>query len=324
MTDQFARIFQAPSFAEPYLSDMVSRDEMLLVTAFPDQPFTAAMAAAALHLSGRDAETLLDKAYRRAVIQRDGDAAGRFRASDFYHRLDCFATFDSPERWQAMPESFRRQANDWSLHTYAAIVAGQVQPGPTDQILLLAEMDRVIDAADEICLAPCNCRSTNLACGRARDVCLRMNEGAREARERGWAKPITKEEARAVVLLADQEGLMHTASFDAKTGAPTGACNCCADDCYPFRASEILGTRGTWPRAFYVAEHDASLCNNCGRCAKRCHFGAFTSAVSAGAAGAAKKSARFDAALCRGCGLCATTCARGAIRMAPLNAESHR
>jgi Pyruvate/2-oxoacid:ferredoxin oxidoreductase delta subunit len=316
---ELARILQAPPFAEPYLSLMVNSQEVLLLTAFPDAPFTVAMAADALHVSAAAAETLLDRAYRRAVVQRDGDAAGaRFRASDFYHRLDCFATFESPEQWKALPEAFRRQASDWSLHTYASLVANQGKDGPTDQVLLLAEMDRVIDAADEIYLAPCNCRSTNLACQRARDVCLRMSAGGREARERGWAKSVTKEEARAVVQRADKEGLIHTASFDARTGAPTGICNCCADDCYVFRASEMLGTRGTWPRARYVAEHDEALCSHCGRCAKRCQFAAFT------ASGAkAERKVMFDAALCRGCGLCATTCPRDAIRMAPLKAVSH-
>ena len=59
-----------------------------------------------------------------------------------------------------------------------------------------------------------------------------------------------------------------------------------------------------------VDDIDEDGCFACGRCARRCPFGAIT----AGPSGVPE----LDPAACRGCGVCATGCSEDAIAMRPL------
>jgi ferredoxin len=131
---------------------------------------------------------------------------------------------------------------------------------------------------------------------------------------------VTKEEAKELARWADKQGLMHTADGEWQRRGLHAICNCCACDCYPFRAAQKLGSKGFWPKSRYVAVRDGECCNLCGACVKRCHFDAFYhdgSAVEID--GEAKKSVRFNLEKCWGCGLCANTCPSGAIVMDSLD-----
>jgi ferredoxin len=113
---------------------------------------------------------------------------------------------------------------------------------------------------------------------------------------------------------------MHTADSEWQTRGLHVICNCCACDCYPFRAAAELGSKGVWPRVRYQAERDAALCSLCGSCVKRCHFGAFYhDGTIAEMKGKPKKTVFFDPIKCWGCGLCANSCTTGAIVMKPIN-----
>jgi NAD-dependent dihydropyrimidine dehydrogenase PreA subunit len=120
---------------------------------------------------------------------------------------------------------------------------------------------------------------------------------------------------------------MHTGDPQWRSRGLGAICNCCACDCYPFRAAQVLGSKGTWPQSRYLAHYDPEACNLCGACVKRCHFGAFyhegerevAPASRPARSGARVKAAvSYNPALCWGCGLCANTCPSGAITMEPL------
>ena len=180
-----------------------------------------------------------------------------------------------------------------------------------------------IEAAAHIALEPCDCRRLGEHCARPVDTCLWLDDLAQEALERGHGRRLSREEAKEVVRRADKAGLMHTGDALWRTRGLGAICNCCACDCYPFRAAQILGSKGTWPRSRYLARYDAAACNLCGACVKRCHFGAFfhdgSRAVPAAPAGGREKLAvAYEPALCWGCGLCANTCPAGAITLEPL------
>lgn len=89
-------------------------------------------------------------------------------------------------------------------------------------------------------------------------------------------------------------------------------CNCCTDCCFPHLAAERLGVAAVWPRRRHRAVVAAAACTLCGRCVKRCPFGA----LSLG------DELKAHSGLCRGCGLCATGCPEGALAMEPLVASA--
>jgi heterodisulfide reductase subunit A-like polyferredoxin len=66
-----------------------------------------------------------------------------------------------------------------------------------------------------------------------------------------------------------------------------------------------------WPLSRYLANLASEPCNGCGRCVRRCPFGA----ISQEKKGTPPATPIIDEALCRGCGLCATGCPQEAIGM---------
>jgi ferredoxin len=190
---------------------------------------------------------------------------------------------------------------------------------PNDTILLLHEVEEMIDAAAHVVVQPCDCRRLGQNCQRPVETCIWLDGGALAALERGYGRRLTRDEAKALVRRADRQGLMHTGDSEWRSRGLHAICNCCACDCYPFRAARELGSKGSWPRSRYVAVHDRDRCTLCGACVRRCHFAAFYHDAPLVAVGdSLKKNVVFDPERCWGCGLCANTCPAGAVRMEPL------
>jgi NAD-dependent dihydropyrimidine dehydrogenase PreA subunit len=343
--EAFCQAFGVWDEARPYLELMVDEEEMRLVLALGQDVCTVEEVAARLYPGGAHAQAgpepgavrvLLERAYGRHIVDREvRDGQPLYRASRFDRRLDQVAKHGG---WDQVPEEVRRALDRRFLDEFV----GQHRPAveammradreiegrrpPNDALLLLHEVEEMIDAATHIALEPCDCRRLGEHCRRPVDTCVWLDDMALEALDRGHGRPLSKEEAKEVVRRADKAGLMHTGDPQWRTRGLGAICNCCACDCYPFRAAQMLGSKGTWPRSRYLARYEPEACNLCGACVRRCHFGAFfhegertVTVPSPGSGGSKEKLAVFyDPAVCWGCGLCANTCPSGAITMEPL------
>jgi len=352
MVEAFCSAFGVWDEARPYLGLMVDEEEMRLVLALGQEACTVAEVAGRLRLEPEAAAALLDRAYGRHVVDREMHE-GRllYKASRFDRRLDQVAKHG---RWNEVPAEVRRALDRHFLADFVeqhrpAVEAmmqarriGDSDPEiegrrpPNDALLLLHEVEEMIDAATHIALEPCDCRRLGEHCGRPVETCIWLDDLALEAMERGHStaersgvggRRLSREEAKDVVRRADKAGLMHTGDPQWRARGLGAICNCCACDCYPFRAAQILGSKGTWPRSRYLARYEPEACNLCGACVKRCHFWAFyhdgervvtLASPGVGSGGKERPSVSYDPALCWGCGLCANTCPTGAITMEPL------
>ena len=290
----------APGFILPWLDRLYDADDSALVRA-----------AAAGDLAGVDPQRL-DRAYRRAILDRDD--AGVYTPADLHTRLESWAMF---EGWKDVPLAVHRRLADWDVDHYAARILPDVESArdgrPNDSYaakytyVLLHEAEAILRAQERIYLWPCDCRSVVSKCRKPKDVCLRFEN------DRGVGWEIPTERAVQVLRTTDKAGLMHTADFAGDPGAATSICNCCIDCCYPHLASERLGAVDCWPVRRYVASIDMELCKSCGRCDLRCPFDAIVARSDGLPA--------YDPSLCRGCGLCATGCSTDAIELLPIGGE---
>lgn len=325
---EFIRAFGVPEVALSCLDRMVTSEEILLVLAGGRGPLTLESAQQALGLTAEEAAAALDRAFRRAVLDRteQGDHTV-YTPTDFYTWLDIFATFD--ESWSALPPEARRALDEWMLQEYIArvrpnverLMAGELPQGSpgNDSVVLLEELDRIVDAATTIAVFPCDCRKLGGNCNRPVETCLQFNAMAEKKLTRGYGRRLTAGEAKELLAWADRKGLMHTTDLEFGADGPSPICNCCADDCYVFRAAGRLGSKGGWPRSRYVAAYDPQACLMCGACALRCQFGAFyRSDDTVEVAGLEVRQVAFDPARCWGCGLCASICPTDAITLMPL------
>ena len=321
--------FGAPELILPWIDRLLEPDELRLVAALAAAgPLTLPAAAAALRRPVSPA--FFERAVRRAVIDRPTPDV--VVLSDFAGRLEIWELF---EGWKDLPPQVRRALADWQLARYIdekrpqveRLLAGeQPQPGLENaEYLLLHEAEALVARAAHVYLWPCDCRAAMERCRKPSLVCLRFEN------DRGLGWEISHERAVAVLRDADRHGLMHTGEVgaaDDETPLTAGAiCNCCADCCFPQLAGAALGTARLWPRARYVAARDPAACGLCGRCARRCPFGAFSVEQAGGGQGGAgprSLAVTFRHELCRGCGLCATGCPDGAIAMEALPGATSR
>jgi NAD-dependent dihydropyrimidine dehydrogenase PreA subunit len=328
LLDDFARIFQLPPAMIPHVEFVAQPDEIALVVALGNGPLTAGQVAAALGLSVPQTDALLQAAYPRQIVNRSvSDGVTTYTPATFYHRLDPLSMY---ENWGDVPAEARDAVIQWQLDEFISLWRPivdelRVDPDkyfriPNRDVLLLDEALELVEAASEHVVVPCDCRAIVMACNRPSETCVRLDIGAQHTLERGHGRRLTKNELKTLVVNANRNGLMATGDrYWREHGGLFGFCNCCACDCYPFRAGQQLQMQRQWPRSHYVAERDLSKCEQCGLCVRRCHFDAFyhdggQTIVN----GKRRKTVLFDATKCWGCGLCATTCPDDAITMAPL------
>ena len=325
--DEFVQQFGVWEEAQPYVSLMVERDEMRLVVAAQGRAVTVEEAAGLLGLSRGQAADLVRRAYERHMVDKVEEEGVKYMPGTFWHRLDHFAKY---ENWDDIPAADRRRINRRFLDEFIARHRANVERMkrglvpedgvPNDAVLLLHEVEEMLRAATHIIVQPCDCRRLGQNCERPVETCIWLDNVALAALDRGHGQRMTCEEAIALVRRADKAGLMHTADSEWQSRGLHAICNCCACDCYPFRAAQGLGSKGVWPRSRHVAVHDAERCNLCGACVTRCHFDAFFhDGTVAEIGGKSKKNVVYDPERCWGCGLCANTCPSEAIAMEPLS-----
>jgi len=134
-------------------------------------------------------------------------------------------------KWTKLPligKLVRRAANIWGGNMTSAFV------------LTLDEAIAIIDASDDLALAPCTCRETFHKCNNPLNVELMIALNHEFAAEHG--KPhhrVSKEEAKAVVIDCNERGLLHTIIKCRKDFY--ALCNCCRCCCVPLRLSKDYG-----------------------------------------------------------------------------------
>ena len=317
-------LFDVWEQARPYLALIVDEDEMRLVVSMAHQHLEPQKVSDLLTISHTEADELLARAYSRCIVDKLAeDGTTKYKISVFYARLDHFAKY---ENWHDIPIEDRKIINRRFLDEFIAKHKHNIHRKmrgleaenalPNDTVMLLGEVEEMIEAAEDIVVQPCDCRKLGENCNRPVETCIWLNEGARNALDRGHGRRLSKEEAVELLRHADKKGLMHTADSEWRERGLHAICNCCACDCYPFTAARELGSKGVWPKSHYIVQHDLELCNQCGACVKRCHFDAFYhDGSTVEVHGKIKKTVAVDLKKCWGCGLCANTCPEGAIEM---------
>lgn len=250
-----------------------------------------------------EAERFVDDMFHRGVLNRGEDGVS-YRTGTFYGRLDIFAT-EETESYDSLPREVKEKLDNWYFEAYLDYLGPADNPYPTqDEVLPLDEVLEFIENRDDTpYLAKCDCRRLVQNCGQPTDTCITYRTAPNSFVKRGQAKPITKEEAKEIVRMADRNGLIHTVN-------PGGICSCCTDCCYLFRAARARKSLGVWPRVHYVVNLDKEKCINCGACRKRCGFFVFNTDQEV-------QIEQMDR--CQGCGLCVTGCPVGALSLEKRN-----
>lgn len=306
----FLTCFKVPEVAKSMAHLLVTPEERKIIEIIKDDIYSikdlSTLIEKKFNVNG---EELVRKMYKRAVLNKVEVSDGiYYKTSEFYDRIAYFCQYET-DIWLSVPRKIRDEIDDWYVTTYAETAEPRVKEvidGKKDVIenayfFTLQETLDLIDSLDkQIYSVPCNCNAVSQRCEKDKDVCLLFETGINTQWDRGHGKLLTKDEAKAIVVRADKNGLMHTSETD------QAICNCCGCCCYPIRASKVIGTTGIWPKRRYDIIWEESKCVNCGRCVKICNFGAFVKE---------NKKIRYVEEKCLGCTICSSQCHVKAIKI---------
>ncbi len=175
-------------------------------------------------------------------------------------------------------------------------------------------VEEIIDKYDDIAVGHCFCRNYTKVLGRAcatgapTEVCFTFGKSARHTIGQGFARKVTKEEAKKIMRQVEEAGLVHKAFHNGSNieKEENSICNCCKDCCDTF----TLWRNGASPMinsTMYLSVIDTATCTGCGICVERCPV----DAIALGDDGVAVREEKY----CIGCGVCARFCPADAISL---------
>jgi len=186
-----------------------------------------------------------------------------------------------------------------------------LQPGQT--ILDAEEAHRIIDAAGNISLVACPCRTRTEKLGIREckhetpvGCCIMMEASALYFQSIGVGRRVSAEEARTYFDSMQELGLVGTTENHEESGHNV-ICLCCRCCCSQLRGRTRWDNPDAVAPSNFVAE-STDECVLCGACVDRCVFGAITLDLREG------RSA-VDPETCVGCGVCAIGCEQEALRL---------
>ncbi len=123
-------------------------------------------------------------------------------------------------------------------------------------------------------VSDCSCRTSReelgQGCGHLKeDMCIQMGHAAEYYIRTGRGREITREDAFAIVIKAEENGLMHQIPNLDGSGKTHAICNCCGCGCYALRLASGWSNPDLI-RSNYVSKVDNDKCVACGECVEVC------------------------------------------------------
>jgi Na+-translocating ferredoxin:NAD+ oxidoreductase RNF subunit RnfB len=166
----------------------------------------------------------------------------------------------------------------------------------------------IIDKQTRFAVADCICRKEariiGEACDKLLESCMSFGVAADYYIENQLGREISKEEAKEILLKAEEDGLVHFSSNHAAD--KIFMCNCCGCCCKALANITKYDNPGLIAKSNYYALVDADTCDGCETCTDRCQVDAIQ---------IEDDLAIINMATCIGCGLCVSTCPTESISM---------
>ena len=170
------------------------------------------------------------------------------------------------------------------------------------------KVSEIIDSNTRFAVAECICRKERRmvgnGCDKLLEACMTFGAAADFCIENELSREISKEEARQILLRAEEDGLVHHSSNH--SGNKTFICNCCGCCCKAMAHITKHDNPAVIATSNYYATKDQDTCTACGTCVDRCQVHAiqFENDLTV-----------INRDRCIGCGLCASTCPTESISM---------
>lgn len=170
------------------------------------------------------------------------------------------------------------------------------------------KVSEIIDSHTRFAVADCICRKEarmlGEGCDKLLETCMTFGLAADYYIENEIGREISKEEAKEILLKAEEDGLVHFSSNHADD--KIFMCNCCGCCCKALANITKYDNPGIIAKSNYYASVDANTCDGCETCIDRCQVDAIQ---------IENNLATVSMSKCIGCGLCVSTCPNESISM---------
>jgi len=213
---------------------------------------------------------------------------------------------------------FVKEQNDWTREELLEDYVNEMTPVTIpvnisiqgqQRVLDLSSVENILRSAEIITLEDCGCRAKWYKCDAPLDVCLSLDNEARDAMKRG-ARRISLAQALVTLKRSHEAGLVHLAFTFKGKEKPEVICSCCSCCCHSMSALVRFGIPDHVVASEYIASINHETCDNCGTCVQRCQFHARQ---------LINNKLAFNQAKCFGCGLCISTCPTKSITLVKRN-----
>jgi len=178
----------------------------------------------------------------------------------------------------------------------------------SSEIQPFEKVSEIIDSQTRFAVADCICRKEaqmmGEGCDKLLESCMSFGFAADYCIENQLGREITKEEAKNILLKAEQSGLVHFSSNHAD--GKFFMCNCCGCCCKALANITKYDNPAVIAKSNYYAYVNAETCDGCEACTDRCQVDAIQ---------IEDEIAIIGMAICIGCGLCVSTCPTESISM---------
>jgi electron transport complex protein RnfB len=207
-----------------------------------------------------------------------------------------------------VPAQQSRKIREFRVIPVEKEIEGDTEIQPYEMVSQIIESNTRFAVADCICRK--EARMLGKGCDHLLETCLSLGASADFYIENGLGREISKEEAKEILLKAEEDGLIHCSTNSA--GSKAFICNCCGCCCKYLALVTKYGNPNAIARSNYYATKDQETCNDCGTCVERCQVSAIRTE---------NDRTIIDRDMCIGCGLCASTCPTSSITMVKKSPE---
>jgi Na+-translocating ferredoxin:NAD+ oxidoreductase subunit B len=306
----------------PSIDAFFTTDEAALLTGLPFVPTALKELADLKGMKCGDLAAKLDTIARKGAvwkIKRGGSILYSLNDAFFIFFRGPFYATHPDQAARAMAPSLNRYIRDGLMDQLAPSHTKGLRTIPINRtvddprrIAPYEDVLAIVESQDFIVVTPCACRQRKhmdpefTECNHPKEVCLHFKNLARYLVEIGMGRRITREEAKEILNVAADEGLVHAVSNWQKD--PDTICNCCSCSCIFFESYHALKHKKSHDFSNYRLKANPQTCKACGSCVKRCPVRALRLKESPLAENELGKAATLDSDACLGCGVCAHKC----------------
>jgi Na+-translocating ferredoxin:NAD+ oxidoreductase subunit B len=316
----------------PSIKAFFTPEEAALLTGLPFKPTELKELVNLKGIRPDDLGARLDALARKGVVwrtERDGGIFYNLNDAFFIFFRGPFSAIHLEQAAEAMAPFLNRYFRDGLMDQLAPVgtkplrtipiggtIADPRRIAPSEDVMSIVESQNFISVSNCACRQRKRVDPNSAHCEHPEAVCLHFGDLAHYLVDNGLSRQISREEARDILKVAAEEGLIHAVSNREK-GADT-ICNCCPCSCVFFESYHVLQHEKSHDFSNYRLRINPETCQACGLCAQRCPIQVLRIEDSPPAKNKQRKAAKLiHPDRCLGCGVCVYKCPTQSLFLEP-------